>query len=466
MRDYEFYYTQDGSVGLYSYADDDVYHSKFGALTEAWEKFVIPSGISKTLNNVEQIKVLDVCYGIGYNTKSLMSFVINSDEKFLKRKKSLKNFLKILFCKTDIVSKYTNNSILENSELSESIETIKENNLSHIKIDCLDINSNLVKISPLLKTVITPQEIYTKVVPKIFDCFDSYWKIKKWLGTISYKFAPTNKKEIKELLDLKFNNDYDEIKNEYRIHKFVNYILIDELVNQYKDGYIDLELKKIITNRHSKKFFDKSLIKYACLKQKNRYILSSKNNSSSFLHNIYYRYLPKRYKNINLEDVKELFKLNFYVNDARKSILQIDEQYDYIYLDAFTFSKAPELWTVEFMAELYKRLSPTGLLMTYSNSALVRNTLLENNFYVGKIYNEQTGKFIGTIAAKEKSLIEHPLTNYEIGLCGTRAGITYHDPDLSMSKEDILKNREREFKTSNLMTSSQYMRSRTTKGDL
>ena len=40
-RDYEFYYTQDGSIGLYSYADDDVYHSKFGALTEAWEKFVI-----------------------------------------------------------------------------------------------------------------------------------------------------------------------------------------------------------------------------------------------------------------------------------------------------------------------------------------------------------------------------------------------------------------------------------------
>ena len=54
------------------------------------------------------------------------------------------------------------------------------------------------------------------------------------------------------------------------------------------------------------------------------------------------------------------------------------------------------------MAELYKRLSPTGILMTYSNSALVRNTFLENKFYVGKIFNEKTGKFIGTIAAKEK----------------------------------------------------------------
>ena len=43
MRDYEPYYTEDGSIGLYSYADKDVFHSKYGALTEAWEKFVIKS---------------------------------------------------------------------------------------------------------------------------------------------------------------------------------------------------------------------------------------------------------------------------------------------------------------------------------------------------------------------------------------------------------------------------------------
>ena len=115
------------------------------------------------------------------------------------------------------------------------------------------------------------------------------------------------------------------------------------------------------------------------------------------------------------------------------------------------------------MAELYNRLSSRGILMTYSNSALVRNTFLENNFYVGKIYNEKAKKFIGTIAAKDKSLIEYPLSNYEIGLCNTRAGIPYHDPTLSQDKYDILKRREQEFKNSELMTSSQYMRSRTAK---
>ena len=84
-REYEPYYTEDGSIGLYSYAEHDVYHSKFGALTEAWEKFVIPSGIEELLNKKNNINVLDVCYGIGYNTKALMSYVIQkSKNKFSK----------------------------------------------------------------------------------------------------------------------------------------------------------------------------------------------------------------------------------------------------------------------------------------------------------------------------------------------------------------------------------------------
>ena len=80
MRDYEPYYTEDGSIGLYSYADKDVYHSKYGALTEAWEKFVLPSNIPELLESSKaEINVLDVCYGIGYNSKALMSYVINKE---------------------------------------------------------------------------------------------------------------------------------------------------------------------------------------------------------------------------------------------------------------------------------------------------------------------------------------------------------------------------------------------------
>ena len=74
--DYEFYYTLDGSLGLYSHSDNDVYHSKFGALTEAWEKFILPSNINYLLCNKDKINVLDVCYGIGYNSKTLISYLL------------------------------------------------------------------------------------------------------------------------------------------------------------------------------------------------------------------------------------------------------------------------------------------------------------------------------------------------------------------------------------------------------
>ena len=55
MRDYEPYFTEDGSIGLYSYADKDVYHSKFGALTEAWEKFILPANLDNF--DFENLKV-------------------------------------------------------------------------------------------------------------------------------------------------------------------------------------------------------------------------------------------------------------------------------------------------------------------------------------------------------------------------------------------------------------------------
>jgi len=472
MRDYDFYYTQDGSVGLYSYADNDVYHSKFGALTEAWDKFVLPSGISSKLNKVDEIKVLDVCYGIGYNTKALMSFIINSNEKKLEKENFLKKIIKKFFKKksslhNSIVSVDTNKIKTKKEILLEYTETINNENinkLSEIKIDCLDINKELIKISPLLKTVITPQEVFSRIVPRIFDCFETYWKIKRFLSRIAFKFTPKNKKEIKELLDLKFNNDYDAIENEYRIHKFVNYILIDKLVEQYGNNYIDENIKKILKDKSKKQFFDKAVLSYARFLQKIGYKLYHKTNLSAFLHNIYYDHLSNRYKKAKFKLAEKLFKINFYADDARKSILNLKGHYDLIFLDAFTFSKAPELWTVDFMAELYSRLSSTGVLMTYSNSALVRNTLLENNFYVGKILDKKTNKFIGTIAAKEKGLIEHPLSNYEIGLCNTKAGIPYRDPSLSYTKEEILKNREIAFKESDLPTSSQYMRIRSKKG--
>ena len=452
MRDYEPYYTEDGSIGLYSFADKDVYHSKFGALTEAWEKFILPSGLDK--NNNSEIKVLDVCYGIGYNSKALMSFFINKNKIYKK------NFLQKTFSRiNNIVAIYTNKNAQKNrQDLSVCIDSNGINKKQILKIDCLEINKEIVELSPLFKTIKTPDEIYTDFVPQFLDCFDFYYKLKNLFSDFMSCFLPKNRKEINELLDIKFRNMH--IEKEYKVNPIVNYIILNSLAEKFGSNYPDKNLKKILRENKNKRFFEKSLIKYAKFNQKWGYNKSSNTILSAFLHNIYYDHLSKRNKKIDFKAIESLITLNFWINDARKTILELNEQYDCIFLDAFTYTKAPQLWSMEFVAELYKRLAPNGVLMTYSNSVQVRNTLLENNFFVGKIYNEKNKKFIGTIASKDKSRIKYPLNNYELGLCLTKAGIPYHDPNLSFDSKDILELREYEYRHSTLMSSSKYIKLR------
>lgn len=65
MKHFVTFITQDGSIGLYDKNLDEVFHSKFGAKKEAFEKYIEPCLIYKN----KPIKILDICYGIGYNTK-------------------------------------------------------------------------------------------------------------------------------------------------------------------------------------------------------------------------------------------------------------------------------------------------------------------------------------------------------------------------------------------------------------
>lgn len=68
---YDTFLTQDGSVGLYNKELNEIYHSKFGAKKEAYEKFVEP------VLNIKPPKILDICYGIGYNTKTAIKYLKN-----------------------------------------------------------------------------------------------------------------------------------------------------------------------------------------------------------------------------------------------------------------------------------------------------------------------------------------------------------------------------------------------------
>ena len=73
--------------------------------------------------------------------------------------------------------------------------------------------------------------------------------------------------------------------------------------------------------------------------------------------------------------------------------------YDFIFHDAFSIRKQPELWSERVFEDYYRLLKHNGKLLTYSNSRVVRRILENIGFNVKINYNENE-KENGTIAIK------------------------------------------------------------------
>lgn len=463
MKDFEGYFTLDGSVGLYSASDNDIYHSVYGALSEAYDKFICPANLNEYFEKNNKIEILDICYGIGYNTKSFLNYFLeNIYQKKNKKNKTLTANIDPIYtdnisqskvfdfsenknskCDNCNVAIHSNNNLVQNSKGNlENLNNKKnifkekaENNKKFTKqkrysifIKAIDVNSTLVKLSPFIK------------MSK---------KANKYLKT------STGIAKVDELLSKKIN--LKNIKS-YKLLKEVNMILIIKLIDKFKEDIFSKDVVKILTDNETSKFFDKNMVNFAKFYLKKRYNLSTKENKLTFLHNIYYQYISKSYKNtLNVLKNNEI-NIDFKCDDARKACKDISERYDYIFLDAFSPVKAPILWSEDFMKLLYCQINYNGLLLTYSKSALVRNAMLKSNFEVGKIYNNQEKKIIGTLASKNYNKIKYKLNAYELGLINTLAGVTFKDENLNLSNSELIDNRNKELECSILQSSSNFIK--------
>ena len=149
---------------------------------------------------------------------------------------------------------------------------------------------------------------------------------------------------------------------------------------------------------------------------------------------------------------------NLKIDDARNVIKKDNNLYSLIFLDAFTPSKCPCLWSYDFFQLLYEHLEQDGLILTYSTSAAIRSAMIEAGFFIGNIYNERENKFTGTIAVKNKSLIKHELSEYDLGLINSKAGIFYRDKNLTALNSKIIADRELEVENSDKISSSRFIK--------
>ena len=74
----EFYQTNDGSNTLYSEKYNQYFHDiKTGAILESLTKHVIPA--FNYHKNSKHLKILDICFGLGYNTLSTIYYILEND---------------------------------------------------------------------------------------------------------------------------------------------------------------------------------------------------------------------------------------------------------------------------------------------------------------------------------------------------------------------------------------------------
>ncbi len=345
MDKIDFSMTADGSVGLYDEATKDIYHSVTGALKESFDKFIIATDFENFCQNNGFASVADICFGIGYNTKTAI---------------------------------YT-----------------AQKTKSKIKIEAFELFKEVAFLSPFVNDGLKSPEI------NIF--------------LLSY-----------------FLSKYDE--------EFTSYI------EQFLRDNSEI----------SKQYFDPDM----CLLFKNNisggYKYNPLDELYAVLHNIYYQNVSTSMKRTSTSLQIADISFDIFFGDARVKISETKSKYDFVFLDAFTPHKQPLLWTYEFLSEVKSKMNPSSILSTYSNSTPVRKTFSDLGFFVGKIILDDAQ--FGTIASMDKNNIKYDLSQYDLGLMKTKAGMPYHDENFSLTSHEILINRENVLKNCDIMSATEYKR--------
>lgn len=257
---YEFhpYFTNDGSVGLYNSDFDDIYHSAAGALTEAYEKFIYPVDFAKLLSH-KTIKILDICYGVGYNSKSFLNYLHENNffEKFHKKNSSYKN---------NIVTIHTNNIFDKFSRiLSKNKNVCKQYNAT---VHTYNISDN--KTEKIIIKAVDNDKILTYLSPFI----------KTGVKNINNQHFNFNYDAINKFLDSKKKIEHK------KIDKIINFLILENLIKSGPEIFENEEFLSIINSKEFSRYFDKNLIGVFKFYKNNIYKNTSIAPLLPFLHNI------------------------------------------------------------------------------------------------------------------------------------------------------------------------------------
>lgn len=145
------------------------------------------------------------------------------------------------------------------------------------------------------------------------------------------------------------------------------------------------------------------------------------------------------------------------LGDARQTIQTLVSegfQADVVFFDPFSPPHCPELWTVDFIQQVSRCLSPQGKLATYSCAAAVRAAFLETGLHLGPIAAAGR-RWPGTLAQWSPDGLA-PLSQQEQEHLQTRAAVPYRDPNLQDTADTIRHRRQQEQQLSPLAPTSRW----------
>jgi len=143
------------------------------------------------------------------------------------------------------------------------------------------------------------------------------------------------------------------------------------------------------------------------------------------------------------------------IGDARQQIQHLVAagfQADVVFFDPFSPPHCPELWTVEFIAQVAQCLHPEGKLATYSCAAAVRTALRLAGLHIGPT-RASGRRWPGTLAQWQPGGLA-PLSVQEQDHLTTKAAVPYRDPALADSADAIRSRRHQEQQASTLKSTS------------
>ncbi len=79
---------------------------------------------------------------------------------------------------------------------------------------------------------------------------------------------------------------------------------------------------------------------------------------------------------------KDNIKLIMMFGDAREKIKEVIQKADYVFFDAFSPAKVPEMWTEEFFKDIFNKMNSKARLSTYSCARFVRDNMKSAGFRV------------------------------------------------------------------------------------